>query len=112
MTNPLTRAFFVGRATATLLSERVEATLTDFASEMGRAAAEWQEQWRLFGEEALARAAAEEALAAEQTSGSTPSSAGVSGFPAGPADLQETLDDLRAEVAQLRSELQRYRSQS
>ncbi|MEO1132612.1 MAG: DUF6825 family protein [Cyanobacteria bacterium J06639_1] len=112
MSNPLTRAFFVGRATATLLSERVEAAFTDFASEMGKAAAEWQEQWRIFGEEALARAAAEEAQAAERAPSPSSAGTGVSGFPAGPADLQETLDELRAEVAQLRSELQRYRSQS
>ncbi|MEM6445056.1 MAG: DUF6825 family protein [Cyanobacteria bacterium J06642_2] len=110
MSNPLTRAFFLGRATATLLSERAEATFTNVVSEMGKATAEWQEQWRLFGEEALARAAAEEAIAAEHTTSTA--NAGGAGFPDGPVDLQAVLDELRAEVAQLRSELQRYRSQS
>lgn len=112
MSNPLTRAFFLGRATAILMSERAEATFTDLASEVGKSVAEWQEQWRLFGEEALARAAREEAIAAERISSSPPARAGGTGFPDGPADLQAVLDELRAEVAQLRSELQRYRSQS
>jgi hypothetical protein len=111
MSNPITRAFFIGRATANLLTERAETAFSDLASELSKAISETQRQWEQFGEDVLARAEAEEALAAGQLDGSR-GSVEPSGFPTQPADLQASLDDLRAEVAQLRSELQRYRSQA
>ena len=110
MSNPLTRAFFIGRATANLLAERAEGALADFTNDLGKAAAEFQEQWEQFGEDVLARAAREEAEVTGHSNGTVPTDGGS--FPQTSADLQATLDELRAEVAQLRSELQKYRSQS
>ena len=110
MSNPLTRAFFIGRATANLLAERAEGAFADLTSDFGKAAAEWQEQWEQFGEDVLSRAAREEAAATGDADISVSTDSGT--FPQTPADLQATLDELRAEVAQLRSELQKYRSQS
>ncbi|WP_017327946.1 DUF6825 family protein [Synechococcus sp. PCC 7336] len=111
MSNPLTRAFFLGRATANLLAERAEGTLSDLASDLGKVVAEAQQQWEQFGEDVLARATEEEAKAAGDFSRNGFYDS-ASGFPSKSSDLQATLDELRAEVAQLRSELQTYRSQS
>ena len=110
MSNPLTRAFFIGRATADLLAERAEAAMTDLAGEFGKNLAEAQKQWEEFGRDVVARAKAEEEIAAGNLHPEdNPSGAG---FASSPADLQVTLDDLRAEVAELRSQLQKYRSES
>ncbi|MGQ9836505.1 MAG: DUF6825 family protein [Cyanobacteriota bacterium] len=102
MTNPVVRAFFVGKAVADVLRERWESTLTNLAGEVGKVWAELQEGWHTFAEDVIARAEVEAAVTASEITS--------------PAfetdDLQATLDDLRAEVAQLRSELQKYRSQN
>lgn len=111
MSNPLTRAFFIGRATANLLAEKAEAVVTDIAGEIGKNFAEAQKQWEEFGQDVAARAAAEEAHAAGDVGGESTSGAGTN-FSTQPSDLQATLDDLRAEVAELRSQLQKYRSES
>ena len=111
MTNPLTRAFFIGRATADLLAEKAEAALTDIAGELGKNLSEAQKHWEEFGQDVVARAKAEEAIAAGNLHGQDTAATGT-GFTTPPADLQVTLDDLRAEVAELRSQLQKYRSES
>ncbi|WP_017317383.1 DUF6825 family protein [Mastigocladopsis repens] len=104
MSNPLLQAFFVGRATAEILTERLEFALTDALSELGKWDAEAREQMRSFTEEVMERAnrAAEAAGAAQTTGYGEPSSASV--------DVQAMIDELRAEIATLRTELQRYRS--
>ncbi|MCJ2541874.1 DUF6825 family protein [Thermostichus vulcanus] len=101
MSNPVVRAFFVGKAVADILRERWESTLTDLAGEVGKAWAELQEGWQTFAEDVIARAEAEASVTARE----------ITPPPFKTEDLQATLDDLRAEVAQLRSELQKYRSQ-
>lgn len=99
MTKPTTRAFFIGRATADLLRERVETTLTDLVSQVGKLVVEWQVNWQAFADDVLVRVEQEQHL-----------ETGIPGnSPLQTTDLQATLDDLRAEVAQLRSELQKYR---
>jgi demethoxyubiquinone hydroxylase (CLK1/Coq7/Cat5 family) len=105
MTNPLVQAFFVGRAVAEVINERVEVALTDALSELGKFDAEAREQLRQFTEEVIARA--NQAAAAAGTGTST---AGTTG--AGSVDLQAEIDELRAEIALLRTELQKYRSSS
>ncbi|WP_414566643.1 MULTISPECIES: DUF6825 family protein [unclassified Anabaena] len=107
MSNPLLQAFFVGRAVAEVINERVEIALTDALSDLGKFDAEAREQMRQFTEEVLERAnrAAEAANAGQSTPGggySSPDS----------VDIQATIDELRAEIAVLRNELQRYRSSS
>lgn len=96
MSNPLTRAFFVGRATAEALIEQIEDTLTDALSALGKFDAEQREKMRNFTEVVLEKAARAE--------GQTMTTAATQ-----PVDLQETIDKLRAEVANLRAELQEYR---
>jgi hypothetical protein len=105
MSNPLLQAFFVGRAVAEVINERLEVAITDALSDLGKFDAEAREQMRQFTTEVMERAnRAAEAANAGQTTGGYSSSDSV--------DLQATIDDLRAEIALLRNELQRYRSSS
>ncbi|MBD2298304.1 hypothetical protein H6G80_09255 [Nostoc sp. FACHB-87] len=103
MSNPLLQAFFVGRAVAEVINERLEVALTDALSELGKFDAEAREQLRQFTEEVTARAnrAAEAANVGQTTT-----------VGEDPVDLQANIDELRAEIALLRNELQRYRSSS
>lgn len=103
MSNPLIHAFFLGRATAEVFYEGVEQTLTETLSNVGKFDAEQRERLRQFTNQVMERAQAAEATS---DSGQTVT------VPVQSADLQETIDDLRAEIAQLRSALQNYRSQS
>lgn len=105
MTNPLTRAFFLGRATAEVLYEELEHQLTDTLSNVGKFDAEQREKIRHFTDQVRERADSE-AARSPQSYSSASSTAANSG------DLQETIDELRAEIAQLRSALQNYRSHS
>ncbi|HBQ97741.1 MULTISPECIES: DUF6825 family protein [unclassified Roseofilum] len=107
MSNSPLHAFFVGRALSEAIAEEVEYTLTHALSNFGKADAEQQERLKNFPQMVLDRAAAAESAA--RTGNPSPASP-VANPPA--RDLQETLDDLRAEIAQLRSELQKYRSRS
>jgi hypothetical protein len=107
MTSPLIHAFFLGRATAELIYEGVENTLTDALSEVGKFDAEQRERLRHFTTQVIERANHQEG-AAVQSRSTTVSTAGMSQ----PTDLQVTIDDLRAEIARLRSELQHYRNRS
>lgn len=107
MSNQLLQAFFVGRAVAEILSEKLEFAVTDSLSELGKLDAEAREQLRSFTEQVMERAnrAAEAANAGGTTTGfSEPVSNSV--------DMQAMIDELRAEIALLRTELQRYRSNS
>jgi polyhydroxyalkanoate synthesis regulator phasin len=107
MSNPLVQAFFVGRAVAEVVNERLEVALTDALSELGKFDAEAREQLRQFTEEVLERAnRAAEAANTGQASTSTrqPGSEAV--------DVQAEIDELRAEIAILRTELQHHRRTS
>lgn len=95
MSNPVSRAFFIGRATATALTERLEDALTDLLSALARFDAQQRQNLREFVQEVQAKA--------QQESGSVSQKMAQ-------ADLQEVIDNLRAEIAQLRAELQKYRS--
>ncbi|MBE8965395.1 DUF6825 family protein [Nostoc sp.] len=107
MSNPLVQAFFVGRAVAEVVNERLEVALTDALSDLGKFDAEAREQLRQFTEEVLERAnrAAESANAGQATA-----STGQANSDSG--DLQADIDELRAEIALLRTELQHYRRTS
>ncbi|MEH1833154.1 MAG: DUF6825 family protein [Nostoc sp.] len=107
MSNPLVQAFFVGRAVAEVVNERLEVALTDALSDLGKFDAEAREQLRQFTEEVLERAnrAAEAANAGQPNTGS--------GQPSSDSgDVQADIDELRAEIALLRTELQHYRRTS
>ncbi|MBE9106839.1 hypothetical protein IQ229_18480 [Nostoc cf. edaphicum LEGE 07299] len=107
MSNPLVQAFFVGRAVAEVVNERLEVALTDALSDLGKFDAEAREQLRQFTEEVLERAnrATEAANASQPTTGTGQASSDS-------GDLQADIDELRAEIALLRTELQHYRRAS
>jgi hypothetical protein len=120
--NPLLQAFFLGRAAAELLSETVEKATTEILSEMGKFDAEQRVNLRNFVDQVTTRA--EQARADMPTSATPGTGATTTGVTAnstigipngnlgnlGNADLQATIDDLRAEIAEVRTELNRYRS--
>lgn len=100
MTNPVLQSFLIGRALAESLKEQAESAIANALSEAGKFDAEQRERLRNFSEEVMTRAQQE-----------SPATASGSAAAASPGDLQETIDDLRAEVALLRSKLQEYRNQ-
>lgn len=103
MSNASVHAFFIGRVLAESISTAVEKTLTNALSEVGKFDAEQREALRKFATDVLEQAAAVEASTVSYGSGD-PAATG------GSEDLQEMIDNLRAETAQLRAELQKYRN--
>jgi hypothetical protein len=93
MTHSWTQTLLLGRAAAEILAEKANQAATEVLSELGKLDAERRESMRAFIAEVNARAA-------------TPQSSTPSATP----DLQSTIDDLRAEIAETRNELQRYRN--
>lgn len=106
MSHPVNQVLCYGRAFAEVLKEKIEANLTDTLSELNKFSAEQQEQLRQFTEEVKKRAEM-----AQQDGGSQTTTAAASGnnWSSDSTDLQETLDELRAEIARLRTELQKYK---
>ncbi|YAI81356.1 MAG: DUF6825 family protein [cyanobacterium endosymbiont of Rhopalodia sterrenbergii] len=102
MSNPVLHAFFLGRAFAEVLSEKIEENFTNALSELGRFDAEQREQLRQFIEEVQIRAQV------NVTPGDTINTNYSEDFP---IDLQETIDNLRAEIARIKAELKIYRAQ-
>lgn len=105
MSNPVIDAFFLGRAVAEVLSERLEDTYTNVMSEISKFDAEQREHLREFIEEVQIRAQQAAATSDSVTNNSNTSYSTSSS----PEDLQEMLDQLRAEIATLRAELKNYR---
>jgi len=106
------QAFFVGRALAAAVSERAEHLMSDGLSKLGKFDAEQREYFRQFTEEVMARAEQEQAAAgADSTTAATNGSAPYSAAP-DTEDLQATIDNLRAEIAQVRASIQQYRQDS
>lgn len=101
------QAFFVGRALAAAVSERAEHVVSDSLGKLGKFDAEQREYFRQFTEEVMARAEQEQAAAGVQVDGVQPGSASAPGGKV--EDLQVTIDNLRAEIAQARAALQQYR---
>lgn len=115
--NPVTNAFFFGRALAEIMSEKLEESFTSTMSDLGKFDAEQRENLRQFMEEVQLRA--------ERASGTTvyPNSSNNGSRTTGSyrgvnidisstnsEDLQTMLDQLRAEIATLRTELKKYRN--
>lgn len=100
---PPVHAFFLGRAIAEALYEQAERTVTSALSELGKFDAEQRERVRLFTEDVMARAN----RAAQQATGNSNFGSGDS-----TEDLQATIDELRAEVAEVKSEIQNHRNRS
>ncbi len=113
------QAFFVGRALASAVSERAGALVSEGLSQLGKFDAEQRENLRQFTEEVIARAEQERA-AAQENGGSGFGGSGFGGSTTNPSspsataasdteDLQATIDNLRAEIAQVRAAIQQHR---
>lgn len=112
MSNPVTNAFFLGRALAEVLSEKLEDTFSNAMSELGKFDAEQRENLRQFMEEVQLRAE-QAAVNSPQTSTDTSTANSSNNFDFGSnnsGDLQAMLDQLRAEIATLRAELKKHRT--
>lgn len=113
--NPVTNAFFFGRALAEVMSEKLEETFTSAMSDLGKFDAEQREHLRQFIEEVQVRAEQSAGTTSYPTSTNNSSTNNVSSTinidtsSSNPDDLQTMLDQLRAEIATLRSELKKYR---
>ncbi|MBE9060171.1 DUF6825 family protein [cf. Phormidesmis sp. LEGE 11477] len=102
------QAFFVGRALAAAVSERAEHLVSDGLGKLGKFDAEQREYFRQFTEEVMARA--EQAQAAAGVTQADGISTGAASAPGSDVeDLQVTIDNLRAEIAQARAAIQQYR---
>ena len=129
--NPVTNAFFFGRALAEVMSEKLEESFTNAMSDFGRFDAEQRENLRQFMEEVQLRA--ERAAGNTYTTptsnsnnnastnntnttttktdaSSSSTSILIDTSSNNPDDLQAMLDRLRAEIATLRAELKKYRN--
>ncbi len=99
MSNPTLQAFFLGRALATAIGEKVEEAITTGMSGVGRFDAEQRERLHQFVEGVFEQAQSSQIGLTDQVADSDSSE-----------DLQATIDNLRAEIAQVRVALQQYRS--
>lgn len=106
MSDPVLRAFFLGRALAQAVGEQIETAVTNGLSEVAKFDAEQRERLRQFSQQVMEKAARDAETA---TNGGGGSSTIPSPFSTPNGDLQVTIDDLRAEIARLRAELQLYR---
>ncbi|MGL5074442.1 MAG: DUF6825 family protein [Waterburya sp.] len=113
MNNPVTNAFFVGRALAEVLSEKLEESFTNLMSDVGKFDAEQRENLRQFIEEVQLRAeqaAGSSTAYPNSTPSNTSNTINIDFNNTNSEDLQAMLDQLRAEIATLRSELKKYRN--
>ena len=120
--NPVTNAFFFGRALAEVMSEKLEESFTSTMSELGKFDAEQRENLRQFIEEVQLRAERASGTTTYPTAtyptpktgnnGSSPNvttGIEIDTSSTNSDDLQTMLDRLRAEIATLRAELNKYR---
>lgn len=101
MNNSVLNAFFLGRAFAEVLSEKIEESLTNTLSELSKLNAEQKEILNDFVQEVQTRAKTN--FTQDDFSNAT-----VNDFSS--IDLQETIDVLRAEIARLKVELKNYQN--
>jgi uncharacterized small protein (DUF1192 family) len=102
MSNPINEAFFFGKALAEVTTEKLEENLTNILSDIGKFDAEMKEKLRQFTEEVKNRAQ-------NTKDKSTSSNSNITIDVEVTTDLQEIIDELRAEIARLKAELNNYR---
>jgi hypothetical protein len=102
MSNPINEAFYVGKALAEVVSEKVEDNLTNLLSDIGKFDAETREKLQEFTQEVKTRAQMNKQKASETKTTITVKADSV-------VDPQELLDELRHEIARLKAELTTYR---
>jgi len=111
MSNPALHAFYVGRAFAEVLGERIEDTVTNGLSELGQLEAKQREAMREFVEEVMARAEQNESQPSSTATPSRADSRSPQSSRRSPEDVQAMVDELRASIASLRTELNAYKTQ-
>ncbi|OKH18773.1 DUF6825 family protein [[Limnothrix rosea] IAM M-220] len=104
MSNPLYQALTYSRVFAEVLKEKVETSLTDVLSDLGKLDAERNKWVKEFNEEFQARA--EREIKRNPDAGKPVT---ISIDDDDSTDFQETIDNLRAEIAALKAELREYR---
>lgn len=102
--NPALNAFYLGRALAEVIGERLEDAFTDAMSELGKFDAEQRERWRQFTEEVIERAERDTQSVSSNGSQSDRLTSDRQ------TDLQEDIDELRASIASARAALNAYKS--
>lgn len=105
MSDPIKEAFLLGKACAEVVTEKIEDSLTNLLSEIGKFDAETRESLRELVNEIKARAEASQNEVAS-------SSRTITVEADSSVDLQELLDELRAEIAHLKAELNNYRQRA
>lgn len=105
----LLEAFFVGRAFAEVVNERLGEFAADILAELGKAEAELRQAQKDFEDEVMARAHFEMRKASGSTTEGMPAEdegySNLRSALAGPADIDEAADNLRAEIAAARAAL-------
>jgi Sec-independent protein translocase protein TatA len=102
MSDPIKDVFLFGKAFTEVMSEKVEDKLTNLLSDIGKFDAETRQSLQEFAEEVKLRAEREKNQRVNTNTTITVSADDS-------VDLQELLDELRAEIAHLKSELNNYR---
>lgn len=102
MTNLIKDFYYLSKALTEVLTEKAEDSLTHILSDIGKFDAETRQRLQDFTQEVKARAEK-----AKQESSNTNTTITVEGNRE--VDLQELLDELRAEIARLKAELNNYR---
>ncbi len=102
MSNPVIQAFFLGKAVAETITEKLEDALSQTLSELGKFDAQQRENLRQFTNEVMTKAEREWQAQGLSSNMKTSES---------PEDLQETIDELRADIARLRADLKNYHNQ-
>ncbi len=103
MSNPINEAFFISKALAEVVGEKLEDNLTNLLSDIGKFDAETKQRLQEFTQEVKLRAQ----MSKEQSTTTNTSSALVKTNVI--IDPQESLDELRHEIARLKAELTSYR---
>jgi hypothetical protein len=106
MSDPVLKAFFLGRALAQACAEQLEVFATNGLSELAKFDAEQRERLRQFSQQVMDKAGQDIDGATSSTVNYSPGSP----FSRSNTDLQATIDELRAEIARLRAELLLYRN--
>ena len=102
MSNPINEAFFIGKALAEVVSEKVEDNLTNLLSDIGKFDAETRQRLQEFAQEVKKRAQTNKEISNNTNTTITVEADSI-------VDPQELLDELRHEIARLKAELTNYR---
>ena len=106
MSDPINEVYFISKAIAEIVGEKIEDNFTNVLSDFGKFDAETRERLQEFAQEVQARA-----KMSQENSGSTSdiSNNTITVKADETVDTQELLDELRHEIARLKAQLTSYR---